>query len=177
MLDSKFFRKISADVVMKYRKHIFDPAGGGSKAKQVDGKPYPNYSKKGENIGWRTIGEGKKTRSVFIDSYANRKKTGNIKVGQKPQHQKFKDSKAPVLTGDLLRDYGFQKYMTDGFSLGFKTEGAKVKRLAELGRVLSSERIPIPKSVAKFILLEANKYVKKELNKITKGKKNIKINI
>ena len=149
MLDNKFFRKISADVVMNYRKHIFDPAGGGSKAKQVDGKSYPSYS----------------------PNY--KKSTGNLKVNGKPQHKKFKSSNAPVLTGDLLRDYGFQKYMTNGFSLGFKTEGAKVKRLAELGRVLSSERIPIPKSVAKFILLEANKYVKKELNKIKGGTFNV----
>ena len=149
MLDNKFFRKISADVVMNYRKHIFDPAGGGSKAKQVDGKSYPSYS----------------------PNY--KKSTGNLKVNGKPQHKKFKGSKAPVLTGDLLRDYGFQKYMTNGFSFGFKTEGAKVKRLAELGRVLSSERIPIPKSVAKFILLEANKYVKKELNKIKGGTFNV----
>ena len=149
MLDNKFFRKISADVVMNYRKHIFDPAGGGSKAKQVDGKSYPSYS----------------------PNY--KKSTGNLKVNGKPQHKKFKSSNAPVLTGDLLRDYGFQKYMTNGFSLGFKTEGAKVKRLAELGRVLSSERIPIPKSVAKFILLEANKYVMKELNKIKGGTFNV----
>ena len=63
--------------------------------------------------------------------------------------------------------------MTNGFSFGFKTEGAKVKRLADLGRVLSSERTPIPKSVAKFILLEANKYVMKELNKIKGGTFNV----
>ena len=151
MLDKKFFRDISSNVVMNYRKHIFDPAGGGSSARQVDGKPYPNYTQK----------------------YRQRKSTGNLKVYGKPQHKKFKGSKAPVLTGDLLRDYGFQKYMTNGFSFGFKSEGAKVKRLAELGRVLSSERTPIPKSVAKFILLEANKYVMKELKKIKGGTFNI----
>ena len=145
MLDNKFFRKISADVVMNYRKHIFDPAGGGSGAKQVDGKSYPSYS----------------------PNY--KKSTGNLKR----QCSKFKDSKAPVLTGDLLRDYGFQKYMRDGFAFGFKTEGAKVNRLAKLGRVLSSERIPIPKSVGKFIMLEANKYVVKELNKIKGGTFNV----
>ena len=173
MLDNRFFRKIAIEVVMKYRKYIFDPDGGGSKAKQVDGKPYPNYSKKGENIGWRTIGEGKKTRSVFIDSYANRKKTGNIKVGQKPQHQKFKDSKAPVLTGDLLNDYQFVKYLINGFTFGFPTQGSKVKQLAKLKRVISSESKPIPKPVEKFILKEADKYVKKELKKIKGGTFNI----
>ena len=92
---------------------------------------------------------------------------------RKPQDKKFKNSKAPVLTGDLYKDYGFQKYIPNGFSLGFKTEGAKVKRLAELGRVLSSESTPIPKSVQKFILLEANKYVVRELGKIKGGTFNV----
>ena len=173
MLDNKFFRKIAAEVVKEYRKYIFDPAGGGKGAKQVDGKPYPNYSKKGENIGWRTIGEGKKTRSVFIDSYANRKKTGNIKVGQKPQHQKFKDSKAPVLTGDLLNDYQFVKYLINGFSFGFPTQGAKVKQLAKMGRVISKENKALPDSVAKYLMDQADKYVKKELKKIKGGTFNI----
>ena len=147
MLDKKFFRDISSNVVMNYRKHIFDPAGGGSSARQVDGKPYPNYTQK----------------------YRQRKSARKFKR----QDDKFAGSKAPVLSGDLYKDYGFQKYMTNGFSFGFKSEGAKVKRLAELKRVLSSERTPIPKSVAKFILLEANKYVKKELKKIKGGTFNI----
>ena len=37
MLDRKFFKKIRTDVVMKYRKHIFDPAGSGAKARDVLG--------------------------------------------------------------------------------------------------------------------------------------------
>tara|TARA_R100000353_G_C6413145_1_gene171009 strand:+ start:95 stop:613 length:519 start_codon:yes stop_codon:yes gene_type:complete len=171
MLDSKFFRKISADVVMKYRKHTFDPAGSGKGAKDVFGKPFKEYSSKSANVGWRTIGSGNKKRSVFIDSYANKKKTGNIKR----QYAKFANSKAPVLTGDLLRDYGFQKFLPNGFSFGFKTEGSKVKRLAELGRVLSSKQVPIPKSVEKFINKQADKYVENKLGKIKGG--NIDINI
>ena len=147
MLDSKFFRKISADVVMKYRKHTFDPAGGGKGAKDVFGKPFKAYK----------------------SSY--KKSTGNIKR----QSLKFANSKAPVLTGDLLRDYGFQKFLPNGFSFGFKTEGAKVKRLAELGRVIASEKHPIPKSVEKFINKQADKYVENKLGKIKGG--NIDINI
>ena len=147
MLDRKFFRKISADVVMNYRKHIFDPAGGGSKAKQVDGKSYPNYTQK----------------------YRQRKSSRKFKR----QDDKFAGSKAPVLSGDLYKDYGFHKYLPNGFAFGFKSEGAKVKRLAELGRVLSSKQVPIPKSVGKFIEKEAEKYVKKELKKTKGGTFNI----
>ena len=156
MLDRKFFRKISADVVMNYRKHIFDPAGGGSKAKQVDDKPYPPYKKRNG-----------------ISKYKERKATGDMVVNGVPQNARFAGSKAPVLTGSLLRDYGFHKYLPNGFAFGFKSEGAKVKRLAELGRVLSSKQVPIPKSVGKFIEKEAEKYVDKKLKKTKGGTFNI----
>ena len=33
MLDKAFFSKLGAEVSMKFLKHIFDPAGGGSGAK------------------------------------------------------------------------------------------------------------------------------------------------
>ena len=46
MLDRKFFIENAANIVARYRKHIFDPAGGGSAAKQVDNKPYPSYTSK-----------------------------------------------------------------------------------------------------------------------------------
>ena len=42
MLDKQFFRKNAQDIVNKYRKHIFDPAGGGARAKDVYGKNYPS---------------------------------------------------------------------------------------------------------------------------------------
>ena len=145
MLNTRFFRKISADVVMKYRKHIFDPAGGGSGAKDVFGKAFKAYKA----------------------SY--KKSSGNLKR----QSSKFAGSKAPVLTGDLLKDYQFVKYLKNGFAFGFPTEGAKVKRLAELGRVISSNKQPAPKSVEKFIMREADKYVKKELGKVKGGTFNI----
>ena len=151
MLDKKFFRKISADVVMRYRKHIFDPAGGGSKAKMVDDNPYPNY----------------------VQSYKKRKSSGKIKVADKPQDLKFAGSKAPVLTGDLYKDYGFKKFITGGFQFGFTSESAKAKRLNDSGRLLSTKDRPVPKNVEAFILIEASKYVQKKLDKTKGGTFNI----
>tara|TARA_Y100000593_G_C4305778_1_gene335664 strand:+ start:1813 stop:2289 length:477 start_codon:yes stop_codon:yes gene_type:complete len=158
MLDRKFFRKISADVVMKYRKHIFDPAGGGAKAKMVNDRNYPDY---------------KTTKGKNESLYKKRKQSGKIKVNGKPQDLKFAKHNAPVLTGDLFKDYGFQKLLSNGFSFGFKDEGAKVKRLNDSGRLLSTDRNPIPKSVEKFIMHEAGKYVEKELGKNKGGTFNI----
>lgn len=171
MLDRKFFAKNAANIVARYRKFIFDPAGGGAKARQVDGRTYPKYSKKGENVGWRTIGTGENRKAVFIDSYANKKKSAKLKRSD----SKFSQSNAPVLTGDLLRDFQGFNLISGGFRFGTPTQGGKVKNLAKLGRVIASESKPIPDKVAKYIMSQANKYVKKRLGKI-KGKK-ININI
>ena len=145
MLDKKFFKDISADVVMKYRKHIFDPKGGGAKARDVFDNEYKGYKK----------------------SY--KKASGNLKVNGKPQDRKFAGSTAPVLTGDLYKDFKFQKYVNGGFAFGHTSDGAKVKRLEQLGRPISTKKQPIPDSVAKFILLEAANYIVKQLKKRIKG--------
>ena len=169
MLNRKFFSSIASNVVARYRKHIFDPAGGGKKAKQVTGRPYPDYSKKGENVGWRTIGEGKNRRSVFIDSYANKKKSAKLKRS----YTKFAKSKAPVLTGDLLKDFQGFNLISGGFKFGTPTQGGKVQNLTRLGRVIATEKNPLPKQVEKYIMSQADKYVKKELGKIKGGTFNI----
>ena len=156
MLDSKFFRKINAEVIMRYRKHIFDPAGRGKNAKDVYGKPYKVY----EDV-----------ENPY--SYGNRKKTGQLKR----QDEKFKDSKAPVLTGDLYKDFQLIKLGKSGFTFGNIARQSTVKFLAKMGRVIMAENKPIPDSVGKYIHRQADLYVKKELGKITKGKKNIIINI
>ena len=140
MLDRKFFIENAANIVARYRKHIFDPAGGGSAAKQVDNKPYPSYTSK----------------------YSIAKKSTKIKRSD----TKFAQSKAPVLTGDLLKDFqGFQ-LISGGFKFGTPTQGGKVKNLAKLGRVISSESKPVPDKVEKYILRQAEKYVNKKLGKI-----------
>ena len=150
MLDRKFFAENAVNIVARYRKFIFDPAGGGNKARQVDGKPYP---------------------SKYSDQYSIAKKSAKLKRSD----SKFAQSNAPVLTGDLLNDFqGFQ-LISGGFRFGTPTQGGKVKHLAKLNRVISKESKPLPDKVEKYIMSQANKYVKKRLGKI-KGKK-ININI
>jgi len=155
MLDSKFFRKINAEVIMRYRKHIFDPAGGGKGAKDVYGKSYKGYS----------------------SGYSKAKRTGNINVLGTPQHKKHKDSNAPVLTGLLMNDFQLIKLGKSGFTFGNLARQSTVKFLSKMGRIIMAENKPLPDKVGKYIMTEANQYVKKELNKITKGKKKIILNI
>ena len=151
MLDSKFFRKINAEVIMKYRKHIFDPAGGGKGAKDVYGKQYKGYS----------------------TGYSKAKKTGEINSLGVPQHKKHKDSNAPVLTGLLMNDFQLIKLGSSGFTFGNLARQSTVKSLARMGRVIMAENKALPTKVGKYVMAEADKYVKKELSKIKGGTFNI----
>ena len=147
MLDSRFFRKINAEVIMRYRKHIFDPAGGGKGAKDVYGKSYKGYS----------------------TGYSKAKKTGQLKR----QDEKFKDSKAPVLSGDLYKDFQLIKLGKSGFTFGNLARQSTVKFLSKMGRVIMAENKALPTKVGKYVMDQADKYVKKELGKIKGGTFNI----
>ena len=148
MLDKRFWMKIATEVVSKYNVHIFGTKSKGMKAKDVFGKDYPDYKDKGK---------------------AKKKGTGHR------QREAYKNSKAPVYSGDLMNDFQLRKTKSSGFSFGTTVWGSKVKRLLEQDRVISSEKQPIPKEIISFINKEADKYVKKQFRKI-KGKK-ININI
>ena len=151
MLDSRFFRKINAEVIMRYRKHIFDPAGGGKGAKDVYGKSYKRYS----------------------SGYSKAKRAGNINVLGTPQHKKHKDSNAPVLTGLLMNDFQLIKLGKSGFTFGNLARQSTVKFLSKMGRVIMAENKALPTKVGKYIMDQADKYVKKELGKIKGGTFNI----
>ena len=89
------------------------------------------------------------------------------------QASEFKNSTAPVLTSDLLRDYKLLGTSSTGFKFGFATRGGRVEHLAKMGRVISSESKPIPDKIGKFVMAEADKYVKNKLGKIKGGTFNI----
>ena len=42
-LDKKFFNKLMVEVVMRFKKHIFDDKGGGAGANDVHGRPYDGF--------------------------------------------------------------------------------------------------------------------------------------
>ena len=125
---------------MRYRKYIFNPDSGMG-AKNVFGKSYPNYS----------------------PEYGTAKKTGQMKR----QAESFAQSKAPVLSGDLLKDFIAQQgLLSDGFGFGNVTEMGNVKSLEKQGRAIATNRQPLPKPVGKWIMAEADKYAKKQWAKI-----------
>ena len=151
MLDAKFWRKTGIDVVACYRRHIFDPEGGGKKATDIDGSDYPRYSNK----------------------YELAKRTGKLKR----QATKFKDSNAPVLTSDLLRAFKSFKSYNSGFGFGAITHKGQVKNLAKKGRVLYKAGKPLPKQCEEFLMKEMDDTVKGAFKKLRRKIKRKKINI
>ena len=143
MLDATFFRRIGPNVRDRYRKHIFQDA------KDVFDKPFKDYKK------------NKKGISI----YGQRKRANKFKR----QASQYANSKAPVLTSDLLRDYSLIKTASRGFQIGWTTFGARVEWLKKMGRVLTSKSQPLPDGVISYLSKEAHGYIKKRLgpNKTT----------
>ena len=148
MLDRQFYKENAQDIVNEYRKRIFDPAGGGSGAKDVYGKSYP----------------GK-----YSEPYGTNKKNKSLPR----RNAKFALSNAPVLTGDLMKDFQGIGMLSDGFKFGTPTRGGVIQNLDRLKRTISSNKKPIPEKVEDFIIDRANKYVLKKLGKIKGGTFNI----
>ena len=150
MLDKGFFSILVRELPMQYRKYIFDPTGSGAKAKNVMGGDYPQ---------------------TYSEPYGANKKARLLKR----QHRKFGGSFAPVASGDLLRDFkaGNTGILSDGMGYGFVTDIGKVKSLAKSGRPISTNIRALPKPVGKWIMAEADKYVKNKLGKIKGGTFNI----
>ena len=161
MLDKAFLNELGKDVRDKYRKLIFDPDGGGKGAKDVYGKEYAGY---------------KNPQDPY--SYGNLKKTGELSgIDGTPQHKKHKDSRSPVLTGQLMNSFDSVGSHSNGFGFGTVTQKGKVKSLANMGRAVSTNEKPVPDEVAKFIMKEMTKDVKGAFKKIRKAIKRKKINI
>ena len=84
----------------------------------------------------------------------------------KRQASQYANSKAPVLTSDLLRDYSLIKTSSTGFQIGWTTFGARVEHLRKMGRVLTTSDKPLPTKVFKYLTTEAHKYIKKGSDKL-----------
>tara|TARA_Y100000310_G_C20498830_1_gene722894 strand:- start:69 stop:521 length:453 start_codon:yes stop_codon:yes gene_type:complete len=144
VLDRRFFKILVKDLPMQYRKNIFDEAGGGSGAKDVHSRPYPQR---------------------YSEEYLKAKRGRKLNR----QHDKFAGSFAPVATGDLFRDFRADAsgLLSDGMGFGFVTDMGKVKSLARSGREISTKKQPLPKPVIDWIMEEADKYTRKEWRKDT----------
>ena len=167
VFNKKFWDHFGHVAVNAYRHHIFDKTN----PKMANDRPFPNYSTKGADVGFRTI-NGKK---VFIDSYANRKKTGKLFR----QDESFANSKAPVLSGDLWEDTKPDvDAKNDTIYIGWTAHADKVKWLRDMNpkRILTSKQYPFPKKITEKKLMklfdrELKRVMPKGTHTITIGKK------
>ena len=148
MLDAKFFLKVGPRVRDRYREHIF------KKALDVNGKKFPSYNKSKASI-----------------KYGERKRANKFKR----QASQYANSTAPVLTSDLLRDYSLVRTTSGGFQIGWTTFGKVVDSLNKRGRVLTSDKRPLPDKVANYLLDQAEDYGDTKLKNMFPKSKTIKI--
>ena len=151
MLDAKFWAGLGIDTVACYRKHIFGTTSKGRDAKDIYGKPYDRYNQK----------------------YEQRKQSGSLFR----QSKEYKESRSPVLTSDLLRDFKAFKSHKTGFGFGAIAQRGKIEKLAKMGRVLYTKSKVLPDECEKFVMKELTKDVKGAFKKIRRKIRRKKINI
>ena len=95
----------------------------------------------------------------YTSKYGKRKRANEFKR----QASKYANSKAPVLTGDLLKDFTLISTSNTGFIVGWSTYGARVEHLAKNGRILTTSTQPLPKGIIQYLLSKSNRYIKKKL--------------
>ena len=105
----------------------------------------------------------------YTSEYGKKKRANKFKE----QHGRSLNTNAPILTGALLNDFGSHfKVSNTGFELGWAAQGAKIKWLKDMGRVLSTSNQPLPEKVIQYLSKESRLYINK---KLPKGKKTYRI--
>ena len=103
--------------------------------------------------------KGNNFRAYKSKTYEQRKAAGKFKR----QDRGFPLT-APVLTGDLLRDYSYIE-RSNGFAIGWIAQGAKVEWLKDNKRVLTTSKQPLPEKILKDLFNNANLYIRKQTKK------------
>ena len=100
----------------------------------------------------------------YSDKYGKRKRANSFPA----QDAAFANTTSPVLTGDLRGD-STEFSTANSFGLRFVSHGIKFKGLKKMGRVLSAEKQPLPKTILKIIEKDVGKEIAKQFkNKTTK---------
>ena len=110
----------------------------------------------------------------YREPYATMKASGSLKR----QDAASAGSTAPFVSGDLKNSFQFIKTIQNGFIFG-TIYGGRVDELEKKGRLITTDKHPVPKDVEQHILNEAIKYTSKKFKKIKAkyhGKK-VRINL
>tara|TARA_Y100001938_G_C7990876_1_gene379433 strand:- start:133 stop:558 length:426 start_codon:yes stop_codon:yes gene_type:complete len=83
----------------------------------------------------------------YSTTYGKRKRLGDFKR----QSAESRNKTAPILTGDLKNDFKLLKSSMFGFSIGWASQGAKVKWLKKNKRIITEDSQPLPKGLLRMI--------------------------
>tara|TARA_Y100001963_G_scaffold49551_1_gene69514 strand:- start:1865 stop:2362 length:498 start_codon:yes stop_codon:yes gene_type:complete len=155
MLDKKFFTSLASKMRKSYVNHIF------IKGKDVYGREFKGYST--NKTKWASIMARKSERAKIPKeglSYGEAKRMGILKR----QDTGYKNTTSPILSGDLMNDAKPSSTMSSA-KIRFTSHGGKINNLAKMGRVLTDDKQPLPKSVINMIDREVGKEIKLKLPK------------
>ena len=88
------------------------------------GKPFPPYSKRNADVGWRTIKTKKGVKRIFIDSYYNLKKAGKATPKGVSSSRQVSPPNLRA-SGEMLNSIKAQKATTDSVEIIYRS-GLKV---------------------------------------------------
>ena len=112
------------------------------------------------------FGKARDVYSRAFKGYTTEYKKHKSKGTNFRQDSRFANSNAPVFTGDLLNDFGsLLKATKNSLQIGWASQGAKVKWLSKMGRILTADNQPLPKGIIKYIESEVNKELKRTATK------------
>ena len=95
----------------------------------------------------------------YKEPYGSLKRAGKLSR----QQRGFGKINSPIVSTDLLRDYGtIYKTSAKGFQMGWSSKGEVVASLNKRGRLLSTKEQALPKAVAKLLEVETDKFIKEE---------------
>tara|TARA_Y100000593_G_scaffold43017_1_gene82340 strand:- start:326 stop:766 length:441 start_codon:yes stop_codon:yes gene_type:complete len=124
-----------------------------------------------EHIFKKALDVNGKKFKAYSTEYGENKRANKFKR----QASQYANSTAPVLTSDLLRDYSLVRTTSSGFQIGWTTFGKVVDSLNKRGRVLTSDKRPLPDKVANYLLDQAEDYGDTKLKNMFPKSKTIKI--
>lgn len=130
IFNKKKMRLLGAHLVNEYRKVTFNKGN----PLMANNQPFPSYSSK----------------------YRKAKESGKLKRSD----TSYKSSKAPYLTGDLMRDLkASHNPRKNSFSIGWSAEADKVDQLNKMGRILTSHAHPVNPKVMANIMPHIGKFL------------------
>ena len=137
LFSNDFWDKFGANIVNKYRHHIFDKTS----PQDAYGQPFKQPYSKG---------------------YEKSKKTGKMFR----QDSSYANSYAPYLTGDLYRDLNHTvDAKNNAIYIGWNAHAHKIDWLKNSGRILTDANHPLPKAVIDQSFDVLNKELKKVMPK------------